>query len=597
MVGINKGINAIYKWMLSVFGIVILGVIFAISFICTCYRASDSNEVTFFCQDNIFKNLIFILLFFSVIIVFEKTGLWRKYKDKIENDSIFCKAKKILLLVVFIVSACWVLMTQYVPGSDQMDVVQCAYKLYAGETNMLEPGGYLDKWTNQAGIVVIDYFLARIWGDFNITAFQILNAVGLTLIYKKMTDIMDDFGASKSSQFLTLLSALGFVPMIMYTSFVYGTIWHVTLSLMAFSQEYRFIKDGKWWRIILSAISIALAIQVKNNALIFLVAMVIYLLINMLTDRESVLKKAVFLICTSLVVILFAKFPGYFIEQKTGYSLDQGVSSWAFVAMGLQESEYPPGWWNGYNNQTYAESGYNTEIEAQMAKEEIASLLDEYATNKKHAISFFSGKIASMWAEPTYQCIWINQIRNHRVILPKWIENLMTAEGYTKIANKMDYMQLLLYLIPILWLLLVKGEDFNKKSFFLLVFVGGFLFHIAWEAKTQYSVTYSMLLLPYCAMGVDCIFDKAENAEYKINNPLLVVFIISIIGFIIAYRYSSTDCLTSDGDIYTVYLSTWEEPYTNESVLDINTMKVYNEDYQNMIIYLEHVLEENGIGY
>ena len=34
------------------------------------------------------------------------------------------------------------------------------------------------------------------------------------------------------------------------------------------------------------------------------------------------------------------------------------------------------------------------------------------------------------------------------------------------------------------------------------IFIGGFLFHLFWEAKSQYTITYFVLLIPYCAKGL-----------------------------------------------------------------------------------------------
>ena len=41
-----------------------------------------------------------------------------------------------------------------------------------------------------------------------------------------------------------------------------------------------------------------------------------------------------------------------------------------------------------------------------------------------------------------------------------------------------------------------------------IVFIGGFLFHLVWEAKGQYSVVYFMLLLPYAYLGTQRVVGK-----------------------------------------------------------------------------------------
>ncbi len=75
------------------------------------------------------------------------------------------------MLVVFALSIVWVFMTQFVPGSDQLDVMSSAYMLRHGDYRMMEPGGYLDRWKNQAGLTIIEYLYGSIFGDYNVMGF------------------------------------------------------------------------------------------------------------------------------------------------------------------------------------------------------------------------------------------------------------------------------------------------------------------------------------------------------------------------------------------------------------------------------------------
>ena len=46
-----------------------------------------------------------------------------------------------------------------------------------------------------------------------------------------------------------------------------------------------------------------------------------------------------------------------------------------------------------------------------------------------------------------------------------------------------------------------------------MIFIGGFIFHLFWEAKGQYTITYFVLLIPYCVKGV---MDMTEKFDFKI---------------------------------------------------------------------------------
>jgi len=601
---INKVIEGIYQAVVSLVGVIVLSIILIMSIISTCYKTSDSNELTFFCHDNPIANVIFIIVFVVVGLLLRKLKIYSKFSTYIEDDRKFKQVKAIILFIIFAVSAFFVLSTQYIPGVDQGDVMNCAYKLHAKEYNMLESGGYLERWTNQAGLVVIQYFLARIWGDFNTVALQLLNVVGITLLYKKVADIMAGFNASRMTQVMTLISGICFYPLIMYTAFVYGTIWHVALALVAFNQTQKFFESYRWQKGLGAALAMALAIQVKNNALIYLIAIVIFGLYKIFTSKETIIKRLAFFLAMCLIVVFVGKLPGYYIEKTTGYKLGKGVSSYAFIAMGLQEGEFAPGWYNGYNLYTYIDNGSDTEVQTEIAKEEIANRLQVFASDLPYTFQFFTNKTASMWAEPTFQCFWIHQLRYHRVKLPTWIENLMSAKGYVAAANLIDYFQTIVYLGALLWLVLEAKDKFNKKSFFILAFLGGFTFHIFWEAKTQYSVSYMVLLLPVAVQGFGLLFAKLEAAiasksikEADIRIPRAVLTLVIIAAFCLGYKTMGQGCMTKDTPTFEAYVDAWVAPELDESVLEINILKANYESNLEYIQYLQNLLQENEIGY
>ena len=597
-------IRNIYTYAVVICASAAMSVLCFISLISTCYMTSDELEMTFFCNDNTVANLLVITLFLAVLFFLRKIKVWEKVNAKIQDDKIYNKIKKILLLAILAIGSLWVFSTQYVPGSDQLDVVNCAHKLFIGETNMLEPGGYMDRYNNQLGLIVIDYFLARIWGDFNIMAFQLLNVLGLTLFYKKVVEILEIEDVSRIAQLGTLAMGIIFYPMILYTSFVYGTIWSVTLSLYAFYHVYRFLNDYKWWRIPVASIFMAVAIQVKNNVWILMIAILIYSLVHLFKDKKNILKILVLVFCLMLTALTVNKLPKAYIEKKTGYKLEQGITSWAFIAMGLQEGEKAPGWWNAYNYYSYDDNDYNSYGQSVEAKGEIKKSLQNFKADKPYAFRFFAQKITSIWSEPTYQSFWVNQIRNHRVTLPSWIDKSMTAPGYTKAANVLNFFQILLFLGVLLWLILEDKDIFLERSIFVLAFLGGFMFHLFWEAKSQYTVTFVAMLIPCAIMGYQLLLErlKGDTVKAVITNASvhitpLVVATVAVASFIIAYVTIGDHCLTLHNPTYQTYLDKWEKPYTNETVLDIANMKAEINGHEDFIVYLNHLLDINDIHY
>lgn len=172
------------------------------------------------------------------------------------------------------------------------------------------------------------------------------------------------------------------------------------------------------------------------------------------------------------------------------------------------------------------------------------------------AADFFVRKIESIWAEPTFQSLWIQEVGN-----TSWAEGsppweLFKEEGglnrlYVFAAN---LVQTFVYAMACVWVIAGMSAKGSRSKHVLMkrtwekrieaenaektvkavkkqgmetvwesqergepdrwgmllpgiVFIGGFLFHLVWEAKGQYSVVYFMLLLPYAYLGMERVAD------------------------------------------------------------------------------------------
>jgi len=47
----------------------------------------------------------------------------------------------------------------------------------------------------------------------------------------------------------------------------------------------------------------------------------------------------------------------------------------------------------------------------------------------------------------------------------------------------------------------IRRRDGESENIFLIIFLGGFFFHLLWETKAQYVIIYYALLFPYAALG------------------------------------------------------------------------------------------------
>ena len=47
----------------------------------------------------------------------------------------------------------------------------------------------------------------------------------------------------------------------------------------------------------------------------------------------------------------------------------------------------------------------------------------------------------------------------------------------------------------------------------MIAVLGGFLFHMVWEANSRYIFPYFLLLLPYASQGLDAFYKRIQNAK------------------------------------------------------------------------------------
>lgn len=407
--------------------------------------------------------------------------------------------QRLCLGAVFCGGILFVLSTQFIPRADPEVVLHAAAHLRAEEFAMFRPqGGYVAKYPHQAGVVVLIYLLSNLFGDYNFLVFQLLNVFALTLAYRAFLSIQEELGAPEAVRSLTAALCVGFVPLLLYVNFVYGNLLGLWLALEAILMELRFFRRGGWHRALLSALCIALAAILKNNYLIFLIAMAIVALLELLRRKDPrILALGAALI---LGYVLLKPLPPAWIQAKTGVDFGDDCHPLAWVAMGLQEGPLAPGWYNAFNSLSFQDSGYDRAVQETMAREAIEERLEVFRADPDYARSFFAQKLASQWAEPTFEG-WLIQTGNTQIRLSPAINRFLAPRAEEAVSVYLNVLQFAVLLGALLSVVLPDEEGRRGIPVFQTALLGGFLFHLLWEAKSQYTLFYFVLLLPMAAQG------------------------------------------------------------------------------------------------
>lgn len=486
-------VQKLVSYIIAILFLFIIVWLIAVAGFSTSY-INISTEYTYFVEDNIFGNLIICSIPVGLAFFIKKKCQKRWVQYFVTKNS-----KAILLLCIGVIGTLIVLCGSTIPRSDQIEIIKAAQGLKQGDFTMFKTGGYMQMCQNQNGIVVFLYFLSIFFGENNYIVFQLLNVAALVLIYKELSEIAACIGINKRCQLAILFFGIFFLPLTLYTTFVYGTLISLALALKAVKHELTFFQNWKWCDLLLAACSITFSIMFKSNSLIFMIAMMFYAFLKMAGNH----RKQIFIFL--LTILLFQWFQGAavesFIENKIGQPMERGISPWAYIAMGLQEGDKADGWWNKYNSVSYFENDCDTEKQAKEAKQYIQDRLDYFVNNWEYAVQFMGHKLASQWNNPTFQCFWVINKQQSNIEQPKWIKRIYSVRGQNFLGKILNRLQFIILMGSLLFGVFDTSRGKNGWILLQTIFVGGFLFHVFWEAKCQYTLPYFMLLVPIAVKG------------------------------------------------------------------------------------------------
>ncbi len=526
--------NTIY----IIFGLFVIWLTFLSGF-STSYL-NNHTEHTYYVKDNIILNIgVIIVVLFLVYFLYNR-NIIQKFKTELEeNDNYFNKIKKILLCIIFIICLMFAICAQTIPHADFMMVMKSAQELKNGNYTRFYEDGYIGTFPNQIGIVIFLYFFSMIFGEMNFFAFQLLNAISITIIYKELSDISKIFGMGKLSQLLVLIFGIIFLPYLIFVTFIYGTVLGLALALISIKYEMLFVKEYKLKDAVVSCFCIVISTILKDNYLIMMIAVLIYAFVALIRSHQ--LKRLmVFFYIVSIIVLFVLKgiTLNAFITVKTDYVMGKGASSWSWIAMGLQDNTSKAnGWYNGYNVNTYKSNNYNTKKQEIEAKAYIRERINFFWQNKKEALRFFGQKFASQWNDPNFECFNILYQQGTHIVPPKFIQYMKSVGGSDKLSKLYDRIHFIVIFGCFAYIILDNSKKNRDCLLLQMIVVGGFLFHMIWEAKTLYVLPYFIIMVPLSIRGyssmlchINCIRMRRENQEYcrKFIAFVLVYIVLAI---------------------------------------------------------------------
>ncbi|MBQ8063550.1 MAG: hypothetical protein IJ230_06395 [Clostridia bacterium] len=487
-----KAFAAGYKGLISGLFFVVALVLLLLSGSSTTFLIGDWTEQVFLTHDSALRNVFYLAVFLLALF-----GL-RKWQ--VTERGTFDRAQGVLLAAGGALGLLWTVSNRVIPEQDQLFVFEAAQRFLSGDYSDFLKGGYMSMYPNQSGLFLLELPLVAIFGRHGFFAFELLNVLAYLFTVLALGSLTERLGGTYTQRLAAEGCGLLMLPLLFYTSFLYGNLIGLCLGLWAMWFELKYLEGHKVRNLLLTVLLIVLASAVKNNYLIFLVAIVLHALAEAL--RQKQVRNALLALLVVAVYALQSWGTTAALEQKTGGDLGHGVSTMAFVAMGLQVNPVKcDGWYNEYNKESYIASGYDPAKQSELAKESIGDSL-AYLKSPEQAARFFLRKNTSQWADPLFQSLWTSQVRQTRNERPGWLNKVLSPKGSTAIGQFLDVLQFWAYAGALLYLVFArKDKGFFESLLLQITVLGGFVFHCVWEAKGQYTISYFVLLLPLSVLG------------------------------------------------------------------------------------------------
>ena len=407
---------------------------------------------------------------------------------------------------------CFVLSVGLLPRADSALVIDAAKRFAAGDFSPLE-GEYFSRVSYQLGICLPLEGLARLLPGLDLNLLmQALNCVISAALMALLCGLAGGLSGDARTSGAAALLYLAFVPMLLFNMFVYGVLPMLLLCVLAMRCFARCARTGERRFGVLYALLIGAAAALKPNAMIVMLALLICAAVHALEKKDGFM-----LLCAALSAVLCAALPSGVVrlyELRAGVTLAPDTGMLLRMAMGMQDSVIAAGWYNGVIEE-YWPLSVTPEMEKAAALEMLAARLREFAADPAGAWAFFKEKCLTQWAEPSYDILWYGAVCGESGRF-NGLAHAIFRDGSPVRALLAGYMNIFQQAAYVLALIGTCGMIREKRTeavqlMLPVTVLGGFLYHMLFEAKSQYIYPYMLLLLPLAAAGMDLLAGRARN--------------------------------------------------------------------------------------
>ena len=471
------------------------------------YDQDPMNELVVFWQDNPALSLVATAVMIVVL------GVMAALLRAGERIRLMCLLA--LLLLAGTLGFLW--SVQMIPRADQERVVEAALCFARGDYSPMRDVYFTD-YSFQLGLCLLLEGLARLMPGVSLALLmQLLNA-GMSLaaaaVALRLLALLEGDGRARHAAGALYLL---FAPMPLYCVYAYGTIPMLLLTLCALLCFARYTREDSARCGLACAVCIALAVVMKPNAMVPLIALCIAAALHALNRRD--VRPLLYAALAVGLSLLLPRLVIWQYELRSGERLTGDLSMLARLVMGFQRSEVGAGWFNNYTERFSTRLMPRDEARAILLADARA-LAAQYAAEPGSLLQFLKEKCFSMWLEPAYSTLWVGAISDFAGRFNGLAHLLYRETSPLRMALErgMDVYQQAMYALACVGMVRTFRRRADPAQLLLpLCVLGGFLYHMLFEAKSQYIYVYAFMLLPLAAQGLAAVMRCAGRLARRME--------------------------------------------------------------------------------
>ena len=402
--------------------------------------------------------------------------------------------------------------------------------MWLSVTRMLEhdystitSGGYVAIYTNQLGFLFFEYILANFTVDvrFWYGVFLILSVITNFLMWQNVRLM---FNKPMIGKYAAIVMTM-FFPSIFFILFMYGNLLGFCMLQFAVFFLLRYLKNYDYVDMIAMALFVGLACFFKNNYLIGMIAVAVLLVVDIFKSQKLRNILATILVVLSFFVIQNSA--QLFCEMTVNADFSEYMPYVNYIYIGLNDDKQGmPGWFTDYGLKLAMEHEDMHQVE-EILRNDVKARNSYLFENKEYAFDFFKRKIHFTWCNQNFDSVYSGPyVTENCPMMTRILDSIYFMDkGFYCIYKFNGMINLILYVGTLGFIvikLFVKKEPIDGAILYpLLWLVGGFLFHLVWEVKSQYVLYYVFFLVPYAGYTLDYIselvnqkFDKFRQSRF-----------------------------------------------------------------------------------